>query len=161
MQTSLGEARGMREEPGHGVARTSRIDTSLPQHHVAAAFAMHGPAGRELPEPNLAACGAGALVGRQLRIATRKPTGVAMFRGRLIGEGREGHDFCAGATPAAQYVRIDECKGGVRGERDTLPRRRQGSSRVRLDTETRGEGLNSSNIAMVLREIGETVQAKF
>src|SRR6476619_1029960 len=161
MQTSLGEARGMREEPGHGMARTARIDKSLPQHHVAAAFAMHGPAGRELPEPNLEAFGAGELVGMQLWIATRKPTGVAMFRCRLIGEGREGHDFCAGATPAAQHVRIDESRGGVRSERDTLPRRRQRSGRVRLDAETRAECLNSCNIAMARREIVETVQAKF
>ena len=56
MQAALGEARRMGEQARHGVTRAAGIDQPLPQHHVAAAFAMHRTARGELGEPSLEAC---------------------------------------------------------------------------------------------------------
>ena len=69
MQAALGEARRMGEQARHGVTRAAGVDQPLPQHHVAAAFAMHRTARGELGEPSLEAPGIGERAGMQLRIA--------------------------------------------------------------------------------------------
>src|SRR5580704_8576649 len=43
MKPSLGKARRVAQEPGHGVARAVRVLKTFAQNHVAAAFAMHEP----------------------------------------------------------------------------------------------------------------------
>ena len=119
----------------------SDIDEASPKHHVAAAFAMHGPRRGEAREPLLEALGIGERRGMQLRIAARQPAGIAIFPRRLVGKRREGHDLGANAPPAAQYMRIDEGEGGVARERDALARRRQGGDRVRLGCQGRRPAL--------------------
>ena len=113
MQAALGEARRMSEQASHGVTRAVGIDQPLPQHHVAAALAMHRAARGELGEPGLEARRAGERAGMQLRIAAGKPAGIAIVGRRLVGKRREGHDLGAGAAPAAQHMRIDEGEGCV------------------------------------------------
>jgi hypothetical protein len=85
MQAALGEARRMGEEANHRVTHAVGIDQPLPQHHVAAALAMHRLARGEVGEPSLEAPGIRERAGMQLRITAGEPAGIAIFRRRLIG----------------------------------------------------------------------------
>ena len=85
MKAALGKARRVRKQASHGVALALRIDEPLPQHHVAAAFAVHRLARGEAFKPVFEACGIGERGGMQLRVAAGQPAGIAIFRRSLIG----------------------------------------------------------------------------
>ena len=68
MQLPAGEACGMAEQSGHGVAPPRRILEALAENHVAAAFAMHRARFGETPQTLGKILRAGERIGVQLRI---------------------------------------------------------------------------------------------
>ncbi len=160
MQPPRGEARGMVEEAGHGVARAVRIDEAGAQHHVATAFAMHGVCRSEAREPLLEAQRSGKRAGVKFRVASRQPADIAILGRRFVRERREGDDLRPLAPPAGKEMRIGEGEGGVPRQRDALPRRRQRPSWVGPRVDGSREIEDGGEIAMAFGNAREPSEAR-
>ncbi len=159
MQPALGEAGGMAEQAGHGVAPAGGVFEAFAQNHVAAALAVHRPRLREVAQAVSKFSRRRERFGMQLRIAARQPAAVGTLGRRLVGERRERQNLGAGAPPRRGDVRIDEAERAVAGERDALARRRQGhiGDRRSGDVQRRGDAHDRVEIKMLFGGLGEAI----
>jgi hypothetical protein len=74
------------EQARHLVGGAGGVDKALAQSHIAPTFAVHRARLSEAPETFTKSRCRRQLPGVQFRITARKPTYVAIERGRLVGE---------------------------------------------------------------------------
>src|SRR6185312_12733393 len=117
MELAASEARGVTEQPAHGVTDSVGVLQHLAQDHIAAALSMHRPRRGKADEPFTEALRCCEPFRVKLWVPAGEPAGVAQVWRRLVGEGGEGHDLGAGAPPPVEDMGIDEGEGGVARER--------------------------------------------
>src|SRR5262245_9162326 len=159
MKLRRGETGRMAEQPGHAVAYAVAIGEAYPEHHVAAALAVHRPRRREARKPCTKSLGGGERSRMKLGVSPGEPTTVAMLWRRLVGERREGRNLGACLAPSVENMRIDEAESRIRCERDALSRRRDSERRsLRRKSRRSREKADGVEIEMALGDFGETRQ---
>ncbi len=138
MASAFGEAGDERQEAEHAVPCPIRRNESLPQDHIASAFAIDARAALcRLLHALAETAGIGKPRRMKLRIAARQIDGIGVRRRRLVGERREEGQARPLCPPARKQVLIAESESLVAGDGDPLPERRQAGRRRR-------EGLRST-----------------
>ena len=122
VELSFGEACRVAEQARHGVASALGVLQAFAENHVAAALAMHCACLREFRQAAPKMARRRQLAGVQFRITAWQPADIAVVRWRLVTQRRERHDLRAGATPAIEHVGIDERKGCVRRQSQSVGR---------------------------------------
>ncbi len=90
MQSAAGEAGGVAEQAGHGMARARRVLQPLAQHHEAAALAVHRMPRGERRQPGAEFLGGREAPGMQLRIAAGQPAASHPASGASSASGEKG-----------------------------------------------------------------------